>query len=154
MEKSILSMKLKEYREAKGMTQQELAELLQVSDKSISKWELGNGYPSKKNMMKITELLDLSLEVLLIEENKEERNLAKRSIQYGLFSYIIIFAATIAWAGWRDRGRYEDILTWSSSEIMEVVLKVFAQNIITALVPALIIGLVFHFYILPKQQSE
>jgi len=39
MEKNILSLKLKRYREEKGITQQELAEILDVSDKSISKGE-------------------------------------------------------------------------------------------------------------------
>lgn len=48
MSESILSIKLKEYRIANSLTQQELAEILDVSDKSISKWELGDTYPSKK----------------------------------------------------------------------------------------------------------
>ena len=70
MNSGILSIKIKQYREQKEITQQELAELLDVSDKSVSKWELGNGYPSQKNMVKIAELLDVSLEVLLIEEKE------------------------------------------------------------------------------------
>ena len=32
-------------RKTKGWTQVELAEKLQVSDKAISKWESGTGYP-------------------------------------------------------------------------------------------------------------
>ncbi|GMG62046.1 hypothetical protein TEHAB4_17920 [Tetragenococcus halophilus] len=47
-EKNVLSLKLKMYRQQNEMTQEDLAELLEVSDKSISKWELGKGYPSKK----------------------------------------------------------------------------------------------------------
>lgn len=59
MSESILSIKLKEYRIANSLTQQELAEILDVSDKSISKWELGDTYPSKKNVIKISELLGI-----------------------------------------------------------------------------------------------
>lgn len=48
MKETILAMKLKEYREKNKLTQSRLAELLEVSDKTISKWELGATYPSKK----------------------------------------------------------------------------------------------------------
>ena len=34
-----------ELRKEQGMTQKELAEQLHVSDKSVSKWETGNGIP-------------------------------------------------------------------------------------------------------------
>ena len=60
MEESILSLKLKAYRVEHSLTQQDLAEMLEVSDKSISKWELGKTYPSKKNIIKISELLNIS----------------------------------------------------------------------------------------------
>lgn len=73
MEESILSIKLKEYRLTNSLTQQELAEKLDVSDKSISQWELGNTYPSKKNIIKISELLGISMELLLLEEVVEEK---------------------------------------------------------------------------------
>ena len=36
---------IKRLREKAGMTQLELAEKLQVSDKAVSKWETGKGYP-------------------------------------------------------------------------------------------------------------
>ena len=32
-------------RKAKGYTQKQLSELLGISDKTISKWECGNGFP-------------------------------------------------------------------------------------------------------------
>lgn len=154
MEKNILSMKLKNYRQQKGITQQELAELLNVSDKSISKWEVGNGYPSKKNMLKISELLGISLEVLLLEEKDEEQNKFKLSIKYGLISYVILFALTIAILGWKETEQYKDILTWEVTEILKLAAITFTQNTVIAFVPSVIIGLTFYFYIIPKQQTD
>ncbi|MGQ8872596.1 helix-turn-helix transcriptional regulator [Paenibacillus sp. TSA_86.1] len=153
MTKNILSEKLKQYRQQKELTQQELAELLDVSDKSISKWELGNGYPGKKNMMKIAELLDVSLEVMLIEE-KHEGNKFKKSLKYGLISYCVIFAVTILIKGWREQEHYQDLWNKNLSEVVKLVFITFGQNIFTALVPSVIIGLVFYFYIIPRQEVD
>lgn len=153
MGKSILSLKLKEYREQKGLTQEEIAELLDVSDKSISKWELGNGYPSKRNMIKISELLNVSLEVLMIEEQAED-NRFKRSLKYALVSYCIIFLLTILIKGIKEAVHYQDILSNDLSEIIKIVIVNFGQNIYIAIVPALIIGLVFYFYLIPRQQAD
>ncbi|WP_127549907.1 helix-turn-helix transcriptional regulator [Paenibacillus amylolyticus] len=153
MTKNILSEKLKQYREQKEITQQELAELLDVSDKSISKWELGNGYPSKKNMMKIADLLDVSLEVMLIEEKQEEKKF-KKSLKYELISYCIIFAVTILIKGWREQERYQDLWSENLSEVVKLVFITFGQNIFTALIPSMIIGLVFYFYIIPRQEVD
>src|SRR5699024_8056137 len=83
MQKNILSLKLKAYRKQKGLTQEALAEHLNVSNKSISKWELNESYPSKKNMIKISEVLDISLETLMIEEQSENKRL-KKSFKYSL----------------------------------------------------------------------
>lgn len=82
MEESILSLKLKEYRVEHFLTQQDLAEMLEVSDKSISKWELGKTYPSKKNIIKISELLNISMELLLLEEVVEDNQKEKRITKY------------------------------------------------------------------------
>ena len=38
--------KLQELRKGRGLTQEELAEILYVSRTAISKWESGKGYPS------------------------------------------------------------------------------------------------------------
>lgn len=153
MDKSILSLKLKEYREQKGITQEKLAELLDVSDKSISKWELENGYPSKKNMMKIHELLDVPLEVLMIEEQSEDSRF-KRSFKYALISYCIIFALTLLIRGLKEGNHYQGILSRDLSEIIKIVIIHFGQNIYIAIVPSLIIGFVLYFYIIPRQQAD
>src|SRR5690625_7012782 len=100
MPKNTLGAKLKRYRRRKEMTQEELAELLDVSNKSVSKWELGNGYPSKKNLMKIADILDVPFDIFLTEQQVENSRL-KTSFQYAWISYCIIFALTLLIRGIR-----------------------------------------------------
>ncbi|VTS48541.1 XRE family transcriptional regulator [Streptococcus dysgalactiae subsp. equisimilis] len=68
---TILALKLKDYRDKNGLTQAQLAEQLEVSDKTISKWENGETYPSKRNMLAISEQLGFSIETLLIESQEK-----------------------------------------------------------------------------------
>lgn len=54
-----------EQRKAKGLTQVKLAEILHVSEKTISKWECGNGFPDTTLMLPLCEALDISANELL-----------------------------------------------------------------------------------------
>ena len=45
MNQYITGAAIKELREKRKMTQLQLAEILRVSDKTISKWETAKGYP-------------------------------------------------------------------------------------------------------------
>ena len=49
-------------RKAKGYTQQELAEKLGITLKSVSYFECGLTYPSQENIFKLAEILDMSLD--------------------------------------------------------------------------------------------
>ena len=57
-----------EQRKAHGMTQRQLAERLSVSDKTISKWECGNGLPEVSLMLPLCELLSINVNELLSGE--------------------------------------------------------------------------------------
>lgn len=63
-------------RKVKNLTQAKLAEKLFVSEKTISKWENGRGVPDTNVLLKLCEILDVSLnellsgERILNEENK------------------------------------------------------------------------------------
>lgn len=55
-------------RKEKGMTQQQLADKLHVSDKAISKWERGGGCPSPDLLTSLSNILCVNLEELLSGE--------------------------------------------------------------------------------------
>lgn len=150
MKNSILSYKLKEYRELNSLTQLDLAEILEVSDKSISKWELGEGYPSKRNLIKISTILDISIDTLLIEQVQDDSNNLKLSVKYAVVSYVLIFAMSIFINSYKID--YTNIIKESNGviDLVKDVLSHFIQNNIIAIPPAIIIGCVFYFYIFPK----
>lgn len=57
--------KLRLIRKARGITQEELAEQLQVSRQAISKWEAGAGYPETEKLMMLSGKLGVSLDYLM-----------------------------------------------------------------------------------------
>lgn len=52
-------------RKEKGMTQRELAELLNITDKAVSKWERDLACPDINTVPRLAEALELSVEELL-----------------------------------------------------------------------------------------
>ena len=56
---------IKTMRKKEQITQKELAEKLFVSDKTISKWECGNGMPDIAVLVPLSELLNISVTELL-----------------------------------------------------------------------------------------
>ena len=56
---------IKEQRKAKGLTQVMLAEKLNVSEKTVSKWECGNGFPDTSLMLPLCEALGITANDLL-----------------------------------------------------------------------------------------
>lgn len=49
----------------KGMTQRKLAEALNLSNRTISKWECGDGLPELANILPLCELLGVTADELL-----------------------------------------------------------------------------------------
>lgn len=65
---------IRKLREQKNMTQAELAEVLQVSDKAISKWETGHGYPDITLLEPLAVALGISVLELLSGEEIQNTN--------------------------------------------------------------------------------
>ena len=60
--------KLQELRKKKGITQEELAELLFVSRTAVSKWETGRGYPNIDSLKAIAGFYKVTIDELLSGE--------------------------------------------------------------------------------------
>ena len=60
-----MGMLIASLRKAQGMTQAELAERMQVTDKAVSKWERDLSCPDIQSLPKLAEVLQVSAEELL-----------------------------------------------------------------------------------------
>ena len=76
MDAGIFGAFIAEERKAKGLTQKQLADRLRVTDKAVSRWENGHGYPDIETLEDISEALDISLMELMHSKklDKEDGN--------------------------------------------------------------------------------
>ena len=70
--KWIIAKNIQKLRQEKGMTQLELAEKLNYSDKSISKWERGESLPDIIVLKNLADLFEVPLDYLVEEEHNEK----------------------------------------------------------------------------------
>lgn len=76
---------IKQLREKKGMTQAQLAERLNVSDKAVSRWETGRGFPDISLLEPIAAALGISVAELLSGDMVTNSNASgnmRRSVFY------------------------------------------------------------------------
>ncbi len=125
--KEIFAKNLSELRQASGMTQLELGERLNYSDKTVSKWERGESIPDAGMLKQIGDVFGVSVDYLLEEDHEktptnyaagsEESDAAytkhvtiRRIVQAGvwLLSFIIIVLCWIV-----TRKFYWLILIWT-----------------------------------------
>ena len=66
-------------RKAKGYTQKQLSELLGISDKTISKWECGNGFPEASLLLPLCNELGITVNELLTGERISQQNYKKKA---------------------------------------------------------------------------
>ncbi len=137
-----------EMRKEQGLTQRELAEKLMISDKTVSKWECGNGLPEVSLMLPLCEILKISVNELLsgkrlqsseYKKNAEdnlmklinEREHAKRSLWLGILAVVPTLLAAITLfmiAG------YLEMEVWQRVVLIVVGVLVMAAGITIAVV--------------------
>lgn len=76
---------LRNLREAKGLTQRELAERIGVSDKAVSKWETGRGLPDIGLLTALAEALGVSITELFAGSPAINRNKSANMLRSGFY---------------------------------------------------------------------
>ena len=74
MDRYVTGAVIRRLRENKKMTQEELAEIIHVSGKAVSKWETGRGLPDITLLESLAKALDISVIELLSGEDVRNRN--------------------------------------------------------------------------------
>ena len=72
---------IKACRKEKALTQREVADKLNISEKTVSKWETGNGLPEVGLMLPLCELLEISVNELLSGERLDEKKYFEKAEQ-------------------------------------------------------------------------
>lgn len=105
-----LGRRIKEYRSAAQMTQEELAEKMFVSRQTISNWENDKSYPDIHSLLMLGNLFDVSLDILVkgdieaMKEKIDENTIKAFNRDSAIFSILLIgMVATplflLKWAG-------------------------------------------------------
>lgn len=95
--KIIISKKLVCLRQKKGMTQLEVAEILNYSDKAISKWEHGESLPGIEVLYNLAQLYEVSLDYLTHEGEyiPQHKTVSKNDINNRII--IVLLAISAVW---------------------------------------------------------
>ena len=74
----LFNEKLKMLRKGSKMTQEQLAEKLNVSRQAITKWETGDGVPDIENLKQISKVFNITIDELVKEEKNVQINEKKK----------------------------------------------------------------------------
>ena len=80
--------KLYELRKQKGLSQEELANRLNVSRQTVSKWEVGESSPDMEKLVAISELFDISLDELVLDKVVKKDEVSEQIVKSELYSDI------------------------------------------------------------------
>ena len=82
MDKERTGQLITELRKEKGLTQKQLADALNVTDKAVSKWERGLSFPDVSMLEPLSELLGVSImEILAGERQPKDGTLTREEAQ-------------------------------------------------------------------------
>ena len=85
MDRYVTGTMIKRLREGRGMTQGELASLIDVSAKAVSRWECGRGYPDITLLEPLASALGVSVAELLAGSDVKNANLSANVLRSKLY---------------------------------------------------------------------
>lgn len=123
--------KLQELRKQKGLTQEELAEILFVSRTAVSKWESGRGMPSIESLKAISKFFAVTLDDLLSSEellviaevDHKQKEMHIRDMIYGLLDCSMELLFLLPFFGQKVNGAIQEVSLLALTEI-QLYLKI------------------------------
>ena len=125
--------KLQGLRKEKGLTQEELAEVLYVSRTAVSKWESGRGYPNIESLKDISKFFSVSIDDLLsgekllsIAEKENKSNIRGMcDLLYGIVDLLSFMLIALPLYPNTIDGFIYSVNLLNYKEISPVILRVF-----------------------------
>ena len=116
--------KIQELRKQKGLTQEELGELLFVSRTAISKWESGRGYPNIDSLKAIANFFKITIDELLsgdelltiAEEDTRQKESHIRDLVFGLLDCSIALFFFLPFFGQKTNSAVQEVSLLSLAE--------------------------------------
>ena len=111
---NLVKTSIKDLRKEKNMTQDELAEKLNVTRQAVSNWENGKTQPDIETLTQLAEVFDVSVERIIYGKEKKRWHFAvnfqpQQTIELGM-----IIAAVVSYVEWRSIGWaiFHALLNW------------------------------------------
>lgn len=128
-----LGEKLQELRRKRGLTQEELAEILYVSRTAVSKWESGRGIPNIESLKAISKYFSVSIDELLsgeeilaaADEDFKQRENRSRDIVFGLLDCSMIMFLFLPFFGEKGGEIIKEVSLLSLSGVSEYIKTVY-----------------------------
>ena len=95
----IFGERLCQQRKAKGLSQEQFAEKLQVSRQAVSKWETGESQPDLAKLLMIRDILEVPLDDLCSDQPRPARSpqpAVNRSRGFNLFCVLTLIVGLLA----------------------------------------------------------
>ena len=110
--------KLLELRKSHHLSQQQLADQLNVSRQAISKWELGESQPDLHNLVRLSEIFQISTDYLLKDELNKSEIEKKSSIFLVIGSLVVLMGALV---GYMLHKYYGNSLAYMVGIVIQIV---------------------------------
>ena len=163
MDQAKIGAFIAQVRKEKSYTQRQLADLLGISDKTISKWECGNGLPEVSLMLPLCEALGITVNELLSGERLEEKAYREKAeenivrLMREKYSHLIVTAVIsvlstvfiVCLSCYLSLRVTSAQATWLGNADMEMDGGGFMMNMLYFLVPVILFG-VFQGFISAK----
>ena len=138
--------KLQELRKKKGLTQEELAEILFVSRTAVSKWESGKGYPNIESLKAISVFFGITIDELLsgaellsiAEEDNKQKESHIRDIVFGLLDCSILTFFFLPFFGQNSEGIIESVSLLTLNGIAPYLKAIYFVTVILIVVSGIL----------------
>ena len=136
-------------RKQKGLSQEKLAEQINVTRQTISNWELGTTAPNPEQLILLSKALDKSIDYLVGNETKSVSDKKQEDVSNlkNIYRGFVVLCGTIAgiWSFSANMFRYIEIFFRSLYTFLDSLIATLGQIRVTSLGSFIIIDCLFIF---------